>query len=76
VTGFGRFTPPRLVSTFSVWRSFAAMRDYAFDESGSHRAAVRVDRAKRFHRESAFVRFRPLASQGSWDGYDPLAAVS
>jgi len=75
VTGFGRFTPPRLVSTFSLWRSFAAMRDYAFCESGSHRAAVAVDRAKPFHRESAFVRFRPLASQGSWDGRDPLAVV-
>lgn len=75
VTGFGRFAAPRLVSTFSIWRSFAAMREYAFGESGSHQAAVRVDRAKRFHRESAFVRFRPLASQGYWDGRDPLAAV-
>jgi len=75
VTGFGRFTPPRLVSTFSIWRSFAAMREYAFGKSGSHQAAVRVDRAKRFHHESAFVRFRPLASKGEWDGRDPLAAV-
>lgn len=76
VTGFGRFTPPRLVSTFSIWRSFSAMREYAFDKSGSHQAAVEVDRAKRFHHESAFVRFRPLSSHGSWDGRDPLAAVS
>jgi hypothetical protein len=74
-TGFGRFTPPRLVSTFSLWRSAAAMREYAFDRSGSHQAAVRVDRAKPFHHESAFIRFRPYASQGSWDGRDPLAAA-
>lgn len=73
LTGFGRFTPPRLVSTFSVWRSFAAMREYAFDAAGSHQAAVRVDRARPFHRESAFIRFRPYASRGEWDGRDPLA---
>lgn len=76
VTGFGRFTPPRLVSTFSIWRSLAAMRAYAFDEDGSHRAAVRVDRAKPFHSESAFIRFRPYASAGSWDGRDPLAEAA
>lgn len=75
VTGFGRFTPPRLVSTFTVWRSLAAMREYAFGKEGSHQAAVKVDRAHPFHRESAFIRFRPYASQGTWDGRDPLAAL-
>jgi hypothetical protein len=75
VTGFGRVTPPRLVSTFTVWRSAAAMREYAFDKDGSHQAAVRVDRAKPFHSESAFVRFRPYASQGDWDGRDPVGAL-
>jgi hypothetical protein len=75
VTGFGRFTPPRLVSTFSIWRSADAMRAYAFDKSGSHQAAVKVDRAHPFHSESAFIRFRPYASQGSWDGRNPLSAV-
>lgn len=76
VTGFGRLTPPRLVSTFSIWRTAAAMREYAFDRSGSHQAAVEVDRADPFHRESAFIRFRPLASQGNWDGRDPLAGLA
>jgi hypothetical protein len=76
VTGFGRFTPPRLVSTFTVWRSAAAMREYAFSEDGVHRAAVRVDRAKPFHSESAFIRFRPYASQGIWDGRDPVAELA
>jgi hypothetical protein len=76
VTGFGRFAPPRLVSTFSIWRSAAAMREYAFGPSGSHQAAVKVDRANPFHRESAFIRFRPYASQGTWDGRDPLATAT
>jgi len=74
-TGFARPALPRLVSTFSIWRSAAAMREYAFDGAGSHQAAVRADRARPFHHESAFVRFRPLASHGQWDGRDPLAAV-
>jgi hypothetical protein len=70
-TGLAR--PPRLVSTFSIWRSMAAMREYAYGKGGSHQAAVRNDRARPFHHASAFVRFRPYASRGSWDGGDPLA---
>jgi hypothetical protein len=73
-TGLAR--PPRLVSTFSIWRSMAAMREYAYGKAGSHQAAVRSDRERPFHHASAFVRFRPYASRGSWDGRDPLAAVA
>jgi hypothetical protein len=66
----------RLVSTFSVWRSAAEMRDYANRGGGAHRHAVARDRAHPFHRHSAFIRFRPLASAGSWEGPDPLAVTS
>jgi len=72
-TAFAR--PPRFVSTFSLWRSAAAMREYAHHSDGAHQGAVRADRARPFHHESAFVRFRPYASQGAWDGRDPLAAI-
>lgn len=72
-TGFARLAGPRLVSTFTIWRSAAAMREYAFGKGGSHQAAVKVDRATPFHHESAFIRFRPYASRGLWDGRDPLA---
>jgi hypothetical protein len=72
-TGFGR--PPRLVSTFSVWRSAAEMRDYAYRREGSHREAVARDRSHPFHRHSAFIRFRPYASRGSWQGRDPLVGL-
>ncbi len=71
VTGLAH--PPRLVSTFSVWESAAAMRAYAHDTAGAHMAAVRRDREVGFHHESAFVRFRPYHSAGSWSGRDPLA---
>jgi hypothetical protein len=74
-TGLARLARPRLVSTFSIWRSAAAMQDYAFGKDGPHQAAVRADRARPFHHESAFVRFRPYASRGAWDGRDPLAAL-
>lgn len=72
-TGLGR---PPLVSTFSLWRSAAAMKQYAFGTSGAHQAAVSADRTRPYHRESAFIRFRPYDSQGSWDGRDPLAATA
>jgi hypothetical protein len=75
VTGFGRLARPGLVATFTIWRSLAAMREYAFSPNGSHQAAVKVDRAKPFHSESAFIRFRPYASHGLWDGRDPVADV-
>lgn len=73
-TGFGRL--PRLVSTFSLWRTAAGMREYAQREGGGHRAAVTADRARPFHGTSAFIRFRPFASSGSWGGRDPLATLS
>jgi len=76
LAGIGLARPPRLVATFSLWRSAAAMREYAVGPGGSHSAAVSADRAQPFHHESAFVRFRPYASSGSWDGRDPLAGPS
>jgi hypothetical protein len=70
-TGLAR--PPRMVATFSLWRSVAAMREYARGRhAGAHPAATKEHRAKSFHHESAFIRFRPYASQGTWDGRNPL----
>jgi hypothetical protein len=71
-TGLAR--PPHLVSTFSLWRSAREMKEYAFGRSGAHQAAVIADRERPYHHESAFVRFRPYASRGTWEGRDPLAA--
>jgi hypothetical protein len=76
LAGTGMACPPRLVATFTLWRGAGAMRAYAGSVGGPHRAAVQADRAKAFHHESAFVRFRPYASSGSWDGRDPLAGLS
>ncbi|HTB49731.1 MAG TPA: hypothetical protein VK701_02015 [Solirubrobacteraceae bacterium] len=70
-TGLAR--PPALVSTFSLWQSTASMRAYAQGtDHPEHHVAVRAHAARPFHHESAFVRFRPYASEGKWDGSDPL----
>ena len=74
-TGLAR--PPRLVSTFSLWRTAREMRAYAVgDADAGHPRALRANRAEPFHHEQAFVRLRPYASHGSWDGRDPLAGAT
>jgi hypothetical protein len=68
--------PPSLVATFSVWQTTEAMRAYARgDADPGHRAATHAHAARPFHHESAFIRFRPYASAGSWDQRDPLASA-
>jgi hypothetical protein len=76
LAGTGLARPPRLVATFTLWRSAAQMRAYAYGPTGAHQAAMATDRSQPFHHESAFVRFRPYASHGSWAGGDPLATVA
>jgi hypothetical protein len=80
-TGLAR--PPRLVATFSLWRTASAMRAYAYGRTGDghgdraadgHRDAIQAHSTRPFHHESAFIRFRPYAAQGSWNGRNPLAS--
>jgi hypothetical protein len=70
-TGLTR--PPRLVSTFSLWRSAEGMRDFAHRGAG-HRGALDAVARRDFHRESIFIRFRPYAASGAWGGSDATAA--
>jgi hypothetical protein len=73
-TGLAR--PPGLVATFSLWRSTAAMRAYAQGHGDpGHLAAIQAHAARPFHHQSAFIRFRPYRAEGSWDGWNPLAAM-
>jgi len=53
-------------ATFSIWASAAAMDAYA--RSGAHLAAIRAASAGNYFSEDMFVRFKPLASFGSWKG--------
>lgn len=50
------------------------MRDYSYRQGGSHRAAVAADRSRPFHRESAFIRFRPYATRGTCGEFGALGA--
>ena len=72
-TGLAR--PPRLVATFSLWRTAAEMRQYAYRGDG-HTAAMREMRRPHFHHEYLFARFRPYGAQGEWNGREPLAAAT
>jgi len=69
-TGLGR---PPFVATCSLWESAHAASTYAYGPKGSaHPSAITNDRARPFHHESAFVRFRPYGSEGRLVGKNPL----
>jgi hypothetical protein len=68
---------PRFVATFSLWRTVSEMRDYALGRPDpGHLNAIKADRKNSFHHQEAFVRFRPYASHGRWNGRDPLSEVA
>ena len=71
-TGFAR---PPFVATCSIWQTTEALSDYAYGAAErGHPAAISGQRKKPFHHESAFIRFRPYASEGRLEGKNPLAA--
>lgn len=64
---------PPFVATCSLWESTKALSTYAYGVSDrAHQDAIDADRAKPFHKMSAFVRFRPYRVEGGLSGANPL----
>jgi len=64
---------PPFVATCSLWDDARAASTYAYgNREPAHPAAITANRADPFHHQSAFVRFRPYASEGRLDGRNPL----
>jgi hypothetical protein len=64
---------PPFVATCSLWKSSHALSTYAFGrDQPAHADAIAADKAKPFHQESAFIRFRPHGARGRLTGKNPL----
>ena len=69
-TGLGR---PPFLATCSLWESSRAASTYAYGPGNpAHQNAITTDRARPFHHQSAFIRFRPYGSVGRLVGKNPL----
>jgi heme-degrading monooxygenase HmoA len=73
VVGVGE-APIGRQATFSLWRSAADLRRFAF-ELPEHARVVQRTRGEGWYGEELFARFEPYASEGRWRGIDPLAGL-
>jgi hypothetical protein len=69
-TGFAK---PPFFATCSLWQSAEAATAYAYGQrDAGHPHAIDLDREKPFHKQQAFIRFRPYRSEGHLVGKNPL----
>jgi hypothetical protein len=64
---------PPFVATCSLWENPRALSTYAYGKNDpAHPDAIEADKANPFHHQSAFIRFRPYAVEGTLGGKNPL----
>lgn len=59
-------------ATFSLWENSKLMKAYAY-QSRYHKEVVKRTRELGWYSEELFARFLPYATEGSWQGENPLA---
>lgn len=62
-------------ATFSLWRTETDMKNFAY-KSKVHTEVIKLTRAENWYSEELFARFVPIASEGAWNGRDPLEVKS
>jgi len=59
------------MATFSLWKNFDAVKEFAYN-SKQHKEAIRRTRKNEWYREELFSRFHPYKSSGTWQRNDLL----
>lgn len=60
------------MATFSLWKNFEAVKQFAYKSKG-HQDAIKKTRQYNWYKEELFARFQPYKSEGTWsEGIDKL----
>ena len=59
------------MATFSLWKNFDAVKQFAYN-SKQHKEAITRTRKNEWYKEELFSRFQPYKSEGTWEGKDLL----